>query len=180
MPSKKSLKRIEGGSKKRKRKGRHYNVHDKYYQALYNNFYKDHAADIISARDRKIDDIKEQISKLNHNTGTSNNEISIKELTDLQKQLERQNVLDQQMASSLKIGNDISIPLAKDLREVDDQRIFGSSLYANSNIPNYMEIANQQKMMKAKLAQYMSDPINQMKMAQQSNMVYIFLCYSIF
>lgn len=176
MPSKKALlkvlKRIKGGSnKKRKRKGRSYDVHDKYYQSLYNKFYKDHAAEIIGARDKKIDEIKERIALHNNNKGIGDDEISIKELTDLQKSLERQNVLDQQMVSSLNIGNNLSIPIAKNLREVDDQRLFGSSMYVNSNIPNYNEMANQQKMMKAKIAQYMSDPVNQMKMAQQSQMV---------
>lgn len=176
MPSKKSLKqlhikRLKGGSSKKKRRKSHgFKGHDKYYQSLYNKYYSDSSNDLlvkrITSRNSEIDHIKDEINKLN-SLKKDDNDSKFRELNDLQKQLERQNIIDQQVASSLKMGNSISYPIAKNLRESDDQKIFGSQIYANSHKPDYMGIAKKQAEMKVKLNQYMSDPINQMKMQMQ-------------
>lgn len=175
MKNKKSLlrflKRIKGRGKKKKNKERDFKGHDKYYQTLYNNFYSDHAKEMIGIRDKQIDSIKEEIGKLNNNDLKGQHSDDYLNLNAQMKYLQRQNVIDSELASSLKIGNNISHPLARDLREQDDQRIFGDNIYANMHRPNYNEIANQSRAAKTKLAQYMSDPVNQMKMAQLQQMV---------
>lgn len=175
MVTKKELKKLlhkrkRESSSKKKRKHGSSSSHNKYYQSLYNKYYADSANDILASRtqfrDKEIDNIKERISILNADKKT-NNESEIRKLSEEQKFLERQNVIDQQMASSLKIGNSIAHPLAKSLREADDQKIFGSQLYANSVRPNYMEMAKQSAAMKSKMNQFMSDPVNQMRMQMQ-------------
>lgn len=163
--------RMRGKGKRKKiRRGEGYKGHDKYYQSLYNNFYRENAKDLVDMRNSRLNEIKDEISKLN-SKDTPPNEGDIRKLNDEQKFLERQNAIDSMLSTSLHEGNAMAIPLANSLREIDDQHLFGPNMYVNMNRPNYNEMAQASAKTRMQMGEYMSNPINQIKMSQMQQMV---------
>lgn len=125
-----------------------------YYQNLYSNYLRDSAKEAISKRnanrDPVMDDIKYRINLINNNPLFNYNPQRyprVFETRDKMRTLynayENQKEHDQQRASDLHVGNNLANPIARDLRERDDQRLYGNQIYINSAKPNYEEFAKQ-------------------------------------
>lgn len=124
--------------------------HNGYYQNLYSKYLRDSAKESLVARENyrnhDLDKVKRVLNKFNNNPDLlKDNKFKnqYNYVNSLYSAYENQKDFDHQRALDLNVGNSLANPIAKNLREQDDQHLFGDQLYINSAKPNYEELAKQ-------------------------------------